>query len=39
LTDQWKAEAVYTPNMKEEERAKKLAQWNKALEAVKAYHS
>jgi glycerol kinase len=38
LSKSWKAETVYRPQMKEEERAKKLAQWNKALEAVKAYH-
>jgi len=39
LSKSWKAETVYSPKMKEEERAKKLLQWNKALEAVKAYHS
>lgn len=39
LSKNWKAENVYTPMMKEEERGKKLSQWNKALEAVKAYHS
>jgi glycerol kinase len=39
LSKNWKAETVYTPRMKEEDRAKKLSQWNKALEAVKAYHS
>lgn len=38
LSKNWKAETIYTPRMKEEERAKKLSQWNKALEAVKAYH-
>jgi len=38
LSKAWKAEAVYTPKMKEEERAKKLAQWNHALEAVKTFH-
>ena len=39
LARNWKAESIYMPQMKEEERGKKLAQWNKALEAVKAYHS
>ena len=39
LSKRWKSEAVYTPKMKEEERGKKLSQWNKALEAVKVYHS
>lgn len=39
LSKHWKSEAVYTPKMKEEERGKKLSQWNKALEAVKVYHS
>jgi glycerol kinase len=39
LAKGWKAERIYTPQMEEEERGKKLAQWNKALEAVKAYHS
>ena len=39
LADNWKAEAVYTPQMDEEERRKKLSQWNRALEAVKTYHS
>jgi hypothetical protein len=27
------------PQMKEEERGKKLAQWNRALEAVKTFHA
>ena len=39
LADNWKAESVYTPRMREEDRGKKLSQWHKALEAVKAYHS
>jgi glycerol kinase len=39
LSGNWKAEAVYPPNMTKEEREMKLAQWNKALAAVKAYHS
>jgi glycerol kinase len=39
LARDWKAESIYMPQMKAEERGKKLSQWNKALEAVKAYHS
>ncbi|HEX9386934.1 MAG TPA: glycerol kinase GlpK [Anaerolineales bacterium] len=39
LSENWKSETIYTPNMQVVEREKKLAQWNKALEAVKAYHS
>ena len=39
LADNWKAERIFTPQMEEGERGKKIAQWNKALEAVKAYHS
>ena len=39
LAGNWKAERIYTPQMEKGERTKKLAQWNKALEAVKAYHS
>ena len=38
LSQNWKSEAVYMPQMKEEERVNKLFQWNKALEAVKAFH-
>ena len=38
LSNNWKAEVIYTPNMKEEERARKLSQWNTALKAVKAFH-
>jgi glycerol kinase len=38
LAGNWKAETIYTPQMKEEERNRKLSQWNKALEAVKIYH-
>lgn len=38
LANNWKAEKVYTPSMKEEERRKKLAQWSKALDAVKKFH-
>ncbi len=38
LSANWKSEIVYTPKMKEEERGKKLTQWNKAVEAVKGFH-
>ena len=39
LSEYWKSETVYMPRMRPQEREKKLAQWNKALEAVKTYHS
>lgn len=39
LSKQWKTEAVYSPRMNENERERKLSRWNKALEAVKVYHS
>jgi len=39
LSKSWKAEKIYTPKMKKEEREKKLANWNKALDAVKSFHS
>ena len=39
LSENWKAERVYSPHMKEEDRQSKLSQWSKGLEAVKAYHS
>ena len=39
LSKNWKSETSYSPKMKEEERIKKLAQWNKAVEAVKDFHS
>ncbi|MBE7436490.1 MAG: glycerol kinase GlpK [Anaerolineales bacterium] len=38
LSESWKAEKIYTPTMKKEERKKKLEKWNKALEAVKVFH-
>jgi len=38
LAKNWKSEKVYVPKMKKEEREKKLAQWNKALDAVKKFH-
>jgi glycerol kinase len=39
LDANWKAEKTYHPAMKKEERERKLSQWNKALEAVKVFHS
>ena len=39
LSNSWKAEASYLPKMTKEERGKKLAQWNKAVEAVKGFHN
>jgi glycerol kinase len=38
LASNWKAEAVYTPNMNEIKRERKLGQWKKALNAVRAFH-
>ena len=34
----WQSEAVYSPQIGEDERTRRLAKWNKALEAVKYYH-
>jgi glycerol kinase len=39
LSRNWKAETSYIPKMTRDAREKKLAQWNKAMEAVKAFHS
>jgi glycerol kinase len=38
LSVNWKAETSYLPRMKVAERENKLAQWNKALLSVKAFH-
>ncbi|MEP6895991.1 MAG: glycerol kinase, partial [Chloroflexota bacterium] len=38
LSRNWKAETSYLPKMNDDAREKKLAQWNKALNAVKAFH-
>ncbi len=38
LSKNWKAEATYLPKMKEEDRGKKLKQWERAVEAVKGFH-
>jgi glycerol kinase len=39
LSGYWKSERIYTPHMQSQVRERKLAQWNKALDAVKTYHS
>ncbi len=39
LTARWQSEAVYTPHISAEERRRRLDKWNKALQAVKIYHS
>jgi glycerol kinase len=38
LSKNWKAETSYHPKMSSAEREKNLTQWNKALNAVKAFH-
>ena len=38
LSRNWKAETSYLPKMNDEDRARKLAQWNQALNAVKVFH-
>ena len=39
LASQWQSEAVYFPKINETERKYRLAKWNKALDALKFYHS
>jgi glycerol kinase len=39
LAANWRSEAVYTPRMSQEERGSRLAQWTRAVEAVKAFHA
>jgi glycerol kinase len=39
LADCWNSEATYQPKIDEKERQHRLAKWNKALEAVRVYHS
>jgi glycerol kinase len=39
LAANWKAETAYTPNMQRSDRERRLAQWTKALESVKAFHA
>jgi glycerol kinase len=38
LASCWQSEAVYSPQIGDDERTRRLAKWNKALEAVKYYH-
>jgi glycerol kinase len=38
LASRWQSEAVYSPQIGDDERTRRLAKWNKALEAVKYYH-
>ena len=38
LASCWQSEAAYSPQIGKEERTRRLAKWNKALEAVKYYH-
>jgi glycerol kinase len=39
LSKNWKSETSYMPKMSIVERENKLQQWNKALDAVKAFHT
>ena len=39
LSKNWKSETTYTPKMSAADRENKLAQWNKALDAVKGFHN
>lgn len=39
LASQWQSEAVYFSKINETERQHRLSKWNKALEALKLYHS
>jgi glycerol kinase len=39
LSANWRAETVYLPKMKAEERKGKLEQWKKAVAAVKGFHN
>ncbi len=38
LARNWKAETIYQPKMADEDRQRKLMQWNKAVDAVKRFH-
>ena len=38
LSKNWQAETIYSPKMTNGEKEKKLAQWNRAVEAVKGFH-
>ena len=39
LSARWQSEAIYTPGMDQDERERKLAQWQRAVQAVKAFHA
>jgi glycerol kinase len=39
LSKNWKSEKTYMPKMSATDRENKLAQWNKALDAVKVFHN
>jgi glycerol kinase len=39
LSKNWKSEKTYTPKISAADRENKLAQWNKALDAVKIFHN
>ena len=39
LSKNWKSEKIYIPKMSSLDRENKLAQWNKAVNAVKGFHS
>lgn len=39
LASRWQAEAIYHPTIADTERQRRLARWNKALEALKHYHA
>lgn len=39
LSKNWKAETNYSPKMTSDERERRLRQWNKAVDAVKGFHS
>ncbi len=39
LASQWQSESIYFPEIDETERKFRLAKWNKALDALKFYHS
>ena len=39
LSKNWKAETSYLPKISNDERETKLVQWNRAVDAVKGFHS
>jgi glycerol kinase len=38
LASRWQSEAIYYPKIDEAERGRRLAKWNRALDALKYYH-